>query len=169
MSNGINLSKLHESESVTLLLSSPLHPKSIAQTLGAIGFEYCDDFCFLPRSDTAEQWQSSNIATVTFFQGDTEVNYYFDDVVADEPLCDRLVFEYLFASLPPCFIKRFLDIIRESQLLLLGVLEHRGRHTDIQSLEVIFGTYLDEVGEELAEKPGSEFLARIISDFYPRP
>jgi len=137
--------------------------------LGALGFECCDDFCFLPRSDSPDQWQSSNIATISFFHGDTEVNYYFDDEDADEPLCDRLVFEYLFAYLPSCFITQFLGIIRESQLLLHGVLEHRGCLTDIQSLERIFESYLDEVNEELAEKPGSELLARIISDFYPNP
>lgn len=168
MSNGIDLSRLHEIERVSLRLPHPTLPTSVAHALQSLGFELCDDFCFLRRTDTPERHQTGTVTTAHFYSGEAEVSYYFDDDSDLEPQCDTIVFDYLLASLPMRFIADFLSVVHRAQSLLGGSVEHRDTTADMTGLERAFADYVSDIQEELAEEPGSEFLSRIIHESYPR-
>lgn len=169
--SGINLSKLHECESVSLRLPHSVSPEVILKSLSKLGFKACDDFCFLPRKDKTSPWQSENVTTVTFHLDDSGVHHYFD---ADDEekkvarLCNHLVFDYLFATQPTAIADEFLKCLRSVHAALGGIIEHGGGSTSIDEIGQSFAHYHEDIWNELAEVPGSEFLAQFIASTYPR-
>ena len=167
--SGINLSKLHECESVSLRLPLSVSPEVILKSLSKLGFKACDDFCFLPRKDKATPWQSENVTTVTFYLDDSQVHHYFDadDEEKAANLCNHLVLDYLFATQPPAIADEFMQSLRSVHEALGGTLEHGGRTCSIDEIEKSFAHYREDIWNELAELPGSEFLAQLIASSYP--
>lgn len=168
--SGINLSKLHECESVSLRLPHSVNPDGILQSLSKMGFKACDDFCFLPRKDKVPPWQGEHVTTVTFYLDDSEVHHDFDADDDEEAahLCNRLVFDFLFATHPPAIADDFLKCLRSVHAELGGTLEHHGRIFSADEVERSFALYREDIWNELAEVPGSEFLAQFIASSYPR-
>ena len=74
MSSGINIDNLHEKEVVSLMLDPPRLVSSLADALSSITFRRMDDFCFLPRSDQGQVWQSGTITTATFYADGCELS-----------------------------------------------------------------------------------------------
>lgn len=156
-----DLAKLHESETVTLHLPHPISAELVANFLASLGFETEDDFCFVPRLDRPPPWQAINIANADFHLADATVDF-------DQP-CDRVEFSCCFSALPPAFTAEFVRIVAAAAALLGGSLRHRDRPTDAEVLSAAFTGYARDIFEEIAEESGSEFLARMIEEFRPRP
>ena len=169
MNEGINVSRLHESENVILRLAIPSAPTVISRALTKLGFKPHDDFCFMPRGDTAEPWQTDQLAAVTFFKGDTELHCYFDNDAEPEPRCDRLMFTYLLASLPASFIVQFLGLVRSAQSLLDGVLEHRGTPTDIEALAGFLRHTSQTLTTNLPRNPAASSLHALFMSLIHEP
>ncbi|WP_395748313.1 hypothetical protein [Prosthecobacter sp.] len=172
MSQGIDYSKLHESERVELHLPQPVPVRQAARTLQAQGFELCEDVCSLPRKDARQSHQPDSITTVSFVSAGVEKTTYLEDDDEDDdgsaPECDVLVFDYLFASLPKTLIPEFLAMLQRVQPVFGGTLRHRGAPVEIPALETLFASYVSDIWEELAEEPGGDLLRRIIHESYPR-
>ncbi|MFO1441008.1 MAG: hypothetical protein U1F81_22005 [Verrucomicrobiaceae bacterium] len=167
--SAIDLSKLHECESISLRLPHAVSPEVILKSLSKLGFKACDDFCFLPRKDKAKPWHSEHVTDVTFFLDDSEVHHYFDadDDEEGELLCNHLVFDFLFAAQPPEIADEFLKSLHSVHSALGGTLEHGGRSCSIDEIRQSFALYQEDVWNELAEVPGSEFLVQFIASSYP--
>jgi len=71
---GIDYYKLHESESVHLLLGRRVPVAELRTHFIEAGFAEEDDFFFLPRQDGQYPWQSEDIVTADFFDGDQQVD-----------------------------------------------------------------------------------------------
>jgi hypothetical protein len=170
MSSGINLDKLHEKEVVSLRLDQAQKVSSLTDSLASIGFRKSDDFCFFPRVDRGPAWQSDTVTTATFYLGDSELCQYLDEPEPDstDSACDEIRFDYLLASLPQPCIGVFLSLLRSVQRLVGGRFCHLGEPLDINTLETILSRYVADIEQELAEDPGSEFLAIYISQSYSR-
>ena len=171
MSSGIKFDKLHEKEVVSLMLDPPRLVSSLANSLSSIGFRWMDDFCYLPRRDQGSIWQSETITTATFHAVGAELSQYVDEEPEADSAdlqCDEIRFDFLLASLPQACIQTFLSGLRHLQELIGGRLVHRGESVSIANLEVCFSSYVADIQQELAEEPGSEFLAIFISESYPR-
>jgi hypothetical protein len=170
MSTGINLDKLHEKEVVSLRLYQSQRVSALADSLASIGFTKSDDFCFFPRADRGPAWQSETVTTATFYLGDSELCQYLDEPEPDstDSACDEIRFDYLLASLPQPCIGVFISLLRSVQQLFGGRFSHLGEPLDIDTLETVFSRYVADIEQELAEDPGSEFLAIYISQSYPR-
>lgn len=171
MSSGINFDKLHEKEVVSLMLDPPRPVSSLADTLSSIGFRRMDDFCYLPRRDQGSVWQSETVTTATFYAVGSELSQYVDEEPEDDSAdlqSDEIRFDYLLASLPEACIQTFLSSLRHLQELIGGRLVHRDESVSMANLEACFLCYVEDIEQELAEAPGSEFLAIFISESYPR-
>lgn len=166
----INYAKLHEQEHVFVLLPSPIPPSVIGALLKEAGGILHDDFVDFPRTDRVEPWQSGSISTVTLFTGDSDLEYHFDDPDADDSRsCDRLRLSHLMATVSAEAVERFLDLVAALEERTRGVIEHQGRQLSVDELRDRFSAYREDIAEELAEEPGSEFLAITIAESYPRP
>lgn len=157
---GIDYSKLHESESVHLLLGRRVPVAELRTHFIEAGFVEEDDFFFLPRQDGQHPWQSEDIVTADFFDGDQQVDC--------EGICDRVHFSYLFASLPATHIATFISTLGWFRGALGGELEHRSEKLDPDGVRSKFDGYLRDLIDEIYEQPGSESLAILIQDSYPR-
>jgi hypothetical protein len=157
---GIDYSKLHESESVHLLLGHRVLVAELRPHFIEAGFTEEDDFFFLPRQDGCYPWQSNDIVTVDFFDGDRQVDC--------DGVCDRAHFNYLFASLPAAHIATFVSTLGWFRGVLGGELEHRSEMLDPDGVRSKFDGYIRDLLDEVNEQPGSESLAILIQDSYPR-
>jgi hypothetical protein len=157
---GIDYSKLHESESVHLQLGRHVSVAELRTHFVEAGFREADDFFYLPRQDNCRPWQSEEIATADFFDGDQQVEC--------EGICDRVHFSYLFASLPAEHIATFISALGWFRDALGGELEHRGERLDLEGLRSRFDSYRQDLLDEVYEHPGSESLAILIHESYPR-
>lgn len=157
---GIDYTKLHERESVHLILGRRVPVAELRRHFVEAGFTEEDDFFFLPRLDSRLPWQSEDIATADFFDLDHQVDC--------DGVCDRVHFSYLFASLPAEHIVTFISTLGWFHGVLGGALEHRGERLDLDGLRSRFDSYLHDLLDEVYEQPGSEPLAILIQESYPR-
>ena len=165
----IDFSRLHEREDVLILLPAPLRPSEVEQMLRRIGGVPHDDFVEFPRTDEIQVWQTATITTVSLYSSDRELNHYFDDPDHEDlPECDRLQLKFLMATVPSEIVASFLDLVEEVQQSSGGRIEHEGRQISSDELRCLFESYMEDLAEELAEVPGSEFLAITIAESYPR-
>lgn len=155
-------SKFHEREDFSLRLPSVADRERVTSRLETLGFvvDYESDFAYLPRGIEDTPWQSSDV---------TQVEFFLEDAPSDYPeRVDRLTFNYLLATLPEETISTFTDVVRSCMDQLGGQLTHRGRVIDPADLPTILKQYADELRDELADEPGSDFVARMVYEFMPR-
>jgi len=157
---GVDHSKLHEIETVSLVLGRRVAIKDLSQAFLERGFTEIDDFFTLSRTETCPRWQTDSIITVQFFLGSEQVDL--------DSSCDSIRFDYLFAFLPSDFIPVFIAAIRHFAESFGGELRHRDERVDADRLQELFDSYVRDIDAEVAEPPGSELLAILIEQSYPR-
>jgi hypothetical protein len=157
---GIDYSKLHEIETVILVLGREVAVAELSDAFTSADFTEYDDFFTLLRTGSCPPWQTESIVTAEFFLGESQVDF--------EASCDRVGFDYLLASLPGEFIPMFLGAVQRFHGAFGGELWHRDERVDASRLRELFDSYVRDIDTELAEQPGNELLAILIHQSYPR-
>jgi len=157
---GVDHSKLHEIETVSLVLGRRVAVKDLSQAFLERGFTEVDDFFTLSRTDACPAWQIDSIITAQFLLSSEQVDL--------DSSCDSIRFDYLLASLPSDFIPVFIGAIRGFAESFGGELRHRNERVYADRLLELFGSYVRDIDAEVAEQPGSELLAILIEQSYPR-
>ncbi|MCW7537019.1 hypothetical protein OOT46_04015 [Aquabacterium sp. A7-Y] len=152
--------RLHEKEVVSFIAESPKPIATLRACLLQAGFTLHDDVFSLDRKGRVPPWQHSAVAEV-------KVLNRGEEIFEQDGEWDQADLEYLFAFLPSECQEKFLDAVdRISECLGLPP-HHQGRGVDRADLKSQFEHCLKDL-EQLGEVPGSETLAILIQDTYPR-
>lgn len=160
--------ELHEKETVRLVGKQAQQRSLLHAYLKDRGFTSEDDFYFLDRPDKPQPWQSISLITVDIFLNGEAVYETEEDINESESsFWDELDVSYLLASLPVEYVKIFCE---EVSALCIGFdlqCKHGGEILDYTSLLERFQRIVTELSESFGE-PGSEDLAILIQEMYPR-
>ncbi len=162
MSVDFDTSKFHEREDFLVLLAFRTQRERVTTYLETLGFTIADesDFAYLERDVSNTPWQSSDVTQVDFFlQGQPS---------SDPEAIDSLNFSYLLATLPESTIAIFATVLENFVIEFDGQIRHRGMPVNRQDISDILKRYTDELKAELADNPGTDFVARMVYEFSPR-
>ena len=154
---------LHEMETVQFVVEPEQRIRSLGSHFRGLGFRRHDDLFVMDRPRPTPPWQPTSLVEVRFQRGGVETfevqNGWFD----------TLCLHFLLASLPFEFAETFVAVVEQTSRFL-GV-PGRYRSADVTALQLM--SHLRECRMELldrtGEEPGSEALAILILDTYPRP
>lgn len=159
MNAEFNTNKFHEREDFLVQLVSPADRNRVAAHLEAADFvvDHEGDFAYLERDASNTPWQSSDVTQVDFLLSGRPSNH-------PEPI-DSFNFMYLLATLPEDTIPIFVSVVKNCMMEFDGQLRHRGMPLDQSQLTDILGQYVDDLRTELADQPGTDFVARMVYEF----
>ena len=158
----------HEKEIVQLKAPMPLQRKDLHEYLLSEGFKSEDDFYYLDRNDRVKPWQSINIYTVDIYLGEEAIYETKKDIYeTGGGSWNRLEASYLLASLPDSYIEYFCkNVFAIAERFGLQVYHHNIEKNKKDLIDT-FASYAKKLSEKYSE-PGSEDLAILIQDTYPR-
>ena len=149
----------HEDKLVTIRLTSSCSAGAGNLLFRKMGFNlHYDVYAF--AASHAEPWQSDQIADVSLYSDDVEVDAQDD--------FDQIVMSFLLASRPSSDIDLFLNLVERVTSEFGGTIEYAGRVMTIGDIKSEFMSCVDSLLKEWGEEPGSESLALMIEDKYSR-
>ena len=151
---------LHESESVYLVGNEQRKYTDLHNVLRCLGFSLHGDVFSLDRTDQIPPWQHDAIAEVHVLRYGVEIY--------DEDGWDCLILDYLFASLPETCVPVFIDVVFKVANALKLQPRVGLNLIDRVWLEQRFAACSSDLMAEYAEVAGSEELAILIAESYPR-
>ena len=155
----MDFSSLHEIESVRLISHEPRPYSDLSDCLSRFGFARHDDVFSLDRTDAPLPWQHSAVIEARTLINGEEV---YEDV------WDTVSLDYLFAFLPADYIDLYVEtIFRVADCLELAPI-FRDAPVDRIQLRAKLQSFVVELASEYGERPGSESLAVLIAETYPR-
>lgn len=125
-------------------------------------FTIHEDVASLDRKGDVPLWQHSSIVEVTI-QCDCEEVFGFD-----EGEWNAIQLKYLYATLPHELTERFIDIVSGISKVLLLPIEYQGCQIDEIGLRQRFAQIRTDLLAKTGEEAGSEALAILIHQSYPR-
>lgn len=155
-------SYLHEKEIVSFHADPPRPRSLLWKCFSEQGFTKHKDIVYLARPPGAPVWQSRSTVEVSVNLGGVE-KFGFGTSRWDE-----LQLQYLFAHLPFEEHERFIAAVERTSDLLQLLPHYRGAVATAQRLREEFAKAREEVLQTTGEEPGSEVLAILILDTYPR-
>jgi hypothetical protein len=158
----IDFSYLHEIEIVSFRADQRKPLNEILSSFEDQGFALHDDIISLDRKGIIPPWQHSSIVSVEF-QLDGEEVFGFEDGE-----WNIILLKYLFASLPFDLSETFIQVVKEIGEEFKIIPYFHGKETDAQALRKSFLEINSEIMAKTGEAPGSESLAILIQNTYPR-
>lgn len=147
----------HEEKLVTVRLTSSCSAGAGNLLFRRMGFNlHYDVYAF--AASHAEPWQSDQIADVSLYSGDVEVDAQDD--------FDQIVLSFLLASRPSSDIDLFLNLVERVTSEFGGTIEYAGRVMTISDIRSEFMSCVESLLNEWGEEPGSESLALMIEEKY---
>lgn len=153
--------KFHEKEKFVLTSSNKYFLHNLRTVLKKFSFEEMGDFFFLDRK-TDNSWQSVNLTDIEVYDDDRKLGLH------KEESWNKLIFDYMFATLPFESTSKFLDIIFTIASEFNLIVAHRDNVCSREDLERMFNKYRDDVQNTLQGEPGSEIVRINILMSYPR-
>lgn len=145
----------HEEKLVTVRLTSSCSAGAGNLLFRKLGFNlHYDVYAF--AASHAEPWQSDQIADVSLYSDDVEVDAQDD--------FDQIVMSFLLASRPSSDIDLFLTLVERVSFEFGGTIEYAGRVMTISDIRSEFKSCVDSLLKEWGEEPGSESLALMIEE-----
>lgn len=152
----------HEVEAVELNLPKARRTSTLKPIFKKLGFVLHEDVFSLDRKDHVPPWQHTSVVEVEVLRHGQEVFGFHDGE------CDLLRLKYLFASLPYQCSERFIDVSFLLQAELDTPLLYHGKEVDRDDLKSRFDECRSELLSMTGEDAGSERLAIMILETYPR-
>jgi len=144
----MNLEKVHEKETFTVLLRKDIEMSAVLHYLSSRGYTQEDDFLYLKRNDIVEKWQTETVVTVDF-----EAN-------------DRVKFSLLPASLPQKQWNHFFDELSSFGEQFGERTKHMEENCEMIEECSIIQKWSEEITHECGDVPGSESVAMLIQMEY---
>lgn len=157
----IRFERLHEIESVRFQSKEERPLSELTSCLLRLGFTRHDDVFSFDRADKIMPWQHGSICEVHAYSGEIEV-------YGDEGYWDAFELRYLFAFLPIGLVAYFENIVFQVCECLQIAPTVNGQLVGRRELRRILEVFAADLMDECGEEPGTEALAILIAESYPR-